>query len=144
MLTDRLTTFCDGTALSGSAAGSSYLLGSIIDINAARDIGHGHGVYLVITAKTAFVGDGSVVFSLRTHATTVAVSSPVIVASPSYDDAVVAGQVLMVVKLPQEGTAYARYLQMTEAITTNTVDATVNIHLTDEPPKLHHYPEGPN
>jgi len=55
MIIDKLTRFCDKTAMNTGAAGS-YLIGDVIDLEDARDIGQGYPLYLVINVATTATG----------------------------------------------------------------------------------------
>lgn len=69
MLMDERGEFCDATALNTGAAGK-YLIGDVIDLTVARDLGNGQTVYLVIQVDTAVTSAGAatVAFILATDA----------------------------------------------------------------------------
>ncbi len=145
MITDKLNTFGTlGIALDGGGVGSNMIGTEAIDINTARDIGAGEPIYLVISTTAALGGTGTISFNLLTGATDplvtgddVVVSSPVISAA-----AVTEAQTLFVVTLPQEGTAYERYLQMSEVVATSAVTGNINAFLTLDPSAWRAYPQG--
>lgn len=115
MIMDELSEFCDATALNTGAAGS-YLIGDVIDLGVARDLGNGRPVYLVITVDTlpTSAGAATAAFSLASDAqAAIAVDGT---QSEHYRSKaftiaqMAAGTVLAVVALPLEGVAYERYL----------------------------------
>lgn len=132
MITDKLTMFCDGTALNTGAAGS-YLIGSQIDIGNLRDIANMTDLYLVIQMAVTATSGGSATaqFQLRSDdAAAINVSSGTLhVASPVFPVAsMAAGTKLLQVALPLQGLAYERYLGIvqvtgTTAFTAGAVDA---------------------
>lgn len=133
MILDKLTEFCDATALNTGGAGS-YLIGSQIDLSQARDIGNGQPVYLVIQVETEIDAgaSGTVQFHLASDATaaidpstgTKHLSSPVFTVGTG----IPAGTVLMAVALPMEGNAYEQFLGIVQttgvaAVTAGKIDA---------------------
>jgi hypothetical protein len=58
MILDEFNEFADATALNTGAAGS-YLIGDVIDLGAARDIGNGAPLYLVIQVDTTATSAGA-------------------------------------------------------------------------------------
>ena len=58
MILDERLEFCDATALNTGGAGT-YLLGDVIDLEVARDIGAGEPVWCVIQMDTAGGSTGS-------------------------------------------------------------------------------------
>ena len=63
MWLDERAEFCDATSTSG-AAGSTALIGDVMDLTSNRDIGQGHPMYLVIQVTTAASGGTSAQFIL--------------------------------------------------------------------------------
>lgn len=114
MIMDDRLEFCDAQALNTGGA-ASYLLGDVLDLQVARDIGRGEPMYLVITIDTLPVSaTGTVSFSLASDAqaaiatdgsATIHYTTPAKLAA---DMSV--GQVLAAVALPMEGPVYERYL----------------------------------
>ena len=63
MWIDERAEFCDAATTQG-AAGSTALVGDVMDLSVNRDIGQGHAMYLVIQVTTAFAGGTSAQFVL--------------------------------------------------------------------------------
>lgn len=142
MILDERTEFCDATALNTGGAGS-YLLGDVIDLGEAKDLGNTDPLYLVIQVDTAATSGGSATgtFSLVTDDNDSLSSPAVLVASKAWAVAdMTAGKTLMVVQLPMEGTAYERYLGIQQ--TTGTAAFTagkINAFLTYAPARWKAY-----
>lgn len=123
MIMDERIEFCDATALNTGGA-ASYLLGDVIDLQVARDIGHGQPIYLVITVDTAFAsgGAGTVQFTLASDAqAAIAVDGTATVHAQTGVFAVadgVAGATLAVLGVPAQGAAYERYLGILQTTAT--------------------------
>ena len=114
MILDERTEFADATALNTGAAGS-YLVGVVIDLQVARDIGQGEPVYWVVQIETLPTSGGAATanFSLcsdaqaaiavdgtqTTHAQTGAKTIAQMAAGTTF-----------VIALPGESPAYERYL----------------------------------
>lgn len=112
MILDERTEFCDATALNTGAAGS-YLIGDVVDLGVARDLGGDQAEYLVITVDTTATSGGSATgqFNLVTDDNASLTSPTVIASSRAVPVAsMTAGAVLFAIQLPQEGTAYERYI----------------------------------
>ncbi len=69
MILDERLEFCDATSLNTGVA-ASYLVGDVIDLQVARDIGNGQTTYLVIQIDTAPTSGGAATasFSLASDA----------------------------------------------------------------------------
>jgi hypothetical protein len=112
MILDERTEFCDATALNTGAAGN-YLIGDVVDLGVARDLGGDMATYLVITVDTTATSGGSATgqFNLVTDDNASLTSPTTLVSSKAWTVATMtAGTVLMAVQLPLEGTAYERYI----------------------------------
>jgi hypothetical protein len=142
MILDERTEFCDAVALNTGAAGS-YLLGDVIDLGEAKDLGNSDPLYLVVQVDTTATSGGSAtgLFSLVTDDNASLSSPAVLVSSKAWAVAdMVAGTTLMVVQLPMEGTAYERYLGIQQ--TTGTAAFTagkVNAFITHTPARWKAY-----
>ena len=150
MLLDERTEFCDATALNTGGA-ASYLLGDVIDLQVARDIGQGEPLWLVITVDTAATSGGSATgqFTLASDAqaaiatdgtATVHITTAAIpVAS------LVARYVIFAGPLPAEGPVYERYLGIlqTTAVAAFTAGK-INAFLTPEFAKWKAYADATN
>jgi hypothetical protein len=134
MILDERTEFCDATALNTGAAGN-YLIGDVVDLGVARDLGGDMATYLVITVDTTATSGGSATgqFNLVTDDNASLTSPTTLVSSKAWTVATMtAGTVLMAVQLPLEGTAYERYIGIqqvtgTAAFTAGKVNAFVTM-----------------
>lgn len=135
MILDERGEFCDATALNTGAAGS-YLLGDVIDLGVARDLGGDMALYLVVTVDTAATSGGSATgqFNLVTDDNSSLSSPTVLVSSVAWPVAsMTAGKTLMAVQLPMEGTAYERYIGIQQVTGTAAFTAgKVNAFLTTD------------
>ena len=149
MITDKLTTFCNGVALNTGAAGT-YNIGDIIDLGDDRDIGNGVPLYLVINVETTATSGGSATgqFRLVSDATSTisTTTATVHVTSAAFAVAdMTAGTNILTIVIPMEGNVYERYLALqqitgTAAFTAGAVDA----FLTPTPKGWKTYPDGRN
>jgi hypothetical protein len=135
MILDERGEFCDAVALNTGAAGS-YLLGDVIDLGVARDLGGDQAVYLVVSVDTAATSGGSATgqFNLVTDDNASLSSPTVLVSSVAWPVAsMTAGKTLMAVQLPMEGTAYERYIGIQQVTGTAAFTAgKVNAFLVDD------------
>jgi hypothetical protein len=145
MILDERTEFCDATALHTGAAGT-YLIGDQIDLGAARDIGNGEPLYLVITVDTqpTSAGAATAQFTLASDDTAnIATNGTASVhfQTKAFTIAeMTAGAVLAAVALPIEGVAYERFLGILQ--TTGTAAFTggkINAFLTPDVAKWKSY-----
>lgn len=114
MILDELLELADAVALS-TAGTSIYLLGDVIDLGVARDVGAGEPMFLVIQVTTAITSSGSatVKFILASDAAAAIATD----GSATYHGqtfavpkaTLVAGYQL-VIPLPPESPPYERYL----------------------------------
>lgn len=115
MLLDERTEFCDATALNTGAAGT-YLIGDVIDLQVARDIGQGEPTWLVITVDTTATSGGSAtgVFKLASDAqaaiATDGTATEHVVTPSKAVAAMTAGTVIFAGPVPAEGNVFERYL----------------------------------
>lgn len=135
MILDERTEFCDATALNTGAAGS-YLIGDVVDLSVARDLGGDMALYLVVTVDTAATSGGAATgqFNLVTDDNASLTSPTTIVSSRAWPVAsMTAGTTLMAVQLPMEGTAYERYIGIQQVTGTAAFTAgKVNAFLTED------------
>lgn len=147
MILDERLEFAD--AVSVAAVASTALIGDVIDLQVARDIGQGQPVYFVITVDTEVITGGSagtIKFQLVSDAqAAIAIdgSATVHLDTGTFvtDDAAAnsallnAGAILFSAPLPVEGNAYERYLGVLAIIATTEVTAgKINAFLTLDPP----------
>lgn len=134
MILDKLNEFADATALNTGAAGS-YLIGNQIDLGlAARDVGNGEPLYLVIQVDTEIDAgaSGTVQFHLASDSTaaidvatgTKHLSTPVF----TVGSGIAAGTVLYAGAIPMEGNVYEQFLGIIQttgvaAVTAGSVSA---------------------
>lgn len=133
MITDRLNTFALATALNTGAAGT-YLIGDVIDLTTARDIGQGNELYLVVQVDTAANAgaNGTLTIKLASDAQAAIAtdgSATEHLVSPTFGfAALTAGKRILVAAIPYEGNVYERYLGIlqvtgTAAFTAGKIDA---------------------
>lgn len=148
MILDKLNEFADATSVALTAGAAWQNIGDVIDLGlAARDVGNGQPLYLVVSVDTGInaAGAGSLAFRLASDdsgtlnvstATVHAVSPTFTTATTSGDapsGALRAGQTLWVVALPMEGNVYERYLGMqVNVLTQNTTAGAVSAFLTHD------------
>jgi len=145
MIADVLNTFADGVALNTGAAGN-YLIGDVIDLGVARNIGADSELYLVITVDTTATSGGSATLAIDILTDdNAALASPAIVATVVPATAVAsltAGTLLCRLKVPSSD-LYERYIGIRQ--TTGTAAFTagkINAFLTRTPPARRAYPDG--
>jgi hypothetical protein len=158
MILDESLEFADATSVAGDAG--TALIGDVIDLGAAaRDIGAGETLYLVITTAVEIItggNAGTIKFQLASDATdSIATNGS---ASIHYDTGTFvtdgtdanaaqlkAGAVICAIALPMEGRVYERYLGILATIATTTVTAgAINAFLTRDVRKWRAYAEGDN
>lgn len=147
---DELSEFCDATALNTGAAGS-YLVGDVMDLGVARDVGNGQPLYLVITVDTlpTSAGAATAAFSLASDAqAAIAVDGTQTThfSTKAFTIAqMAAGTVLAVLALPSEGVVYERYIGIvqTTAVAAFT-GGKINAFLTQNPTKFKAYADATN
>ncbi len=145
ILDERLE-FADATSV--AAAAGTALIGDVIDLQIARDLGQGQPVYLVITVDTEIITGGSagtLQFVLASDAqaaiavdgsATVHWASRLFVTddSAANDAEMNAGGVIANIALPAEGAVYERYLGiLAVTATTTTTAGKINAFLTFDP-----------
>jgi len=135
MITDKLTTFANGEALNTGAAGT-YLVGDVVDLEVARDIGNAVPMYLVVTIPVTATSGGSATLQIQLVSDAQAAiatdgSATIHLASDVFTVAALsAGTNVMRAVLPLEGASYERYLGIlqitgTAAFTAGTVSAMI-------------------
>lgn len=148
MILDERNEFCDDTSVALTAGASWQNIGDVIDLGlAARDVGNGQPLYLVISVGTDGIdaaGAGSIAFRLASddsgtiHASTStvhAVSATFVTSTTSGDagGALEPGKSLLVVALPMEGNVYERYIGLQALVSTqNTTAGKVHAFLTND------------
>lgn len=159
MIMDKLLEFADAQSVV-SAAGT-VLLGNVIDMQVARDLGQsGRPVYFVITVDTEVITGGvagTIKFQLVSDAqAAIAVDGS---ATVHYDTGTIvtgtaaansnllnAGSIVCAVALPLEGNTYEEFLGVLYTVaTTATTAGAVNAFLTLDPPTTRKvYPDAVN
>ena len=157
MILDERTEFADAVSVA-NAAGTD-LIGDVIDMTVARDLGNGQPVYLVITTDTEIITGGTagtIKFQLASDAAaaiatdgsaTVHFDTGTFVTDDTLliDEQLRAGGVIAVVALPLEGQTYERYLGILAVVATTTVTAgNINAFLTLDPYGWKAYADGSN
>lgn len=157
MIMDERLEFADAVTVAHAAG--TVLLGDVIDLEVARDIGNGQPVYLVITVDTEVITGGSagtIAFQLVSDAqaaiatdgtATVHIDTGTFVTDDSAANSAQlnAGGLICCIALPIEGHVYERYLGVLYIIgTTTTTAGKVNAFLTLDPTPWKAYAEGAN
>ena len=155
MILDERTEFADATSVAGTAG--TALIGDVIDLEVARDIGQGQPVYLVMTCATSIITGGvagTISFAAASDAqaaiatdgsATVHFQTKAFVTDGDDANELDAGATIAVVALPMEGAAYERYLGILATIATTTVTAgAINAFLTMDPTGWKAYPDAVN
>lgn len=155
MIIDKLAEFADAQSVAASAG--TALIGDVMDLQSARDIGNGQPVYLVITCATSIITGGvagTVKFQLASDAqaaiatdgsATVHYDTGTFVTDDDALNELDAGDTICCVALPLEGKAYERYLGiLCVTATTTTTAGAINAFLTTDPTGWQAYPEGDN
>jgi hypothetical protein len=138
MITDKLTQFANAEAVNTGVV-ASYLVGDVIDLQTARDIGQGYPLYLVVNIETTATSGGSATASLSLASDaqaaiavdgsqTVHVTTPVVAVAD-----LTAGKNMAKVVIPMEGLVYERYLGIIQitagaAFTGGKIDAFLTIN----------------
>lgn len=147
MIVDALNTFADATALNTGAAGS-YIVGDVIDLGVARNVGMlggGDELFLVITVDTTATSGGSATgaFNLVTDDNS-SMSSPTVIRQGSAIAVatLVQGYQIAAFAMPNSD-SYERYIaiQQTTAVAAFTAGK-INAFLTNTPPARRSYPDG--
>jgi len=157
MIMDERTEFAD--AVSVAAAAGTALIGDVIDMTVARDIGNGEPLYLVIqTAVEIITGGvaGTLQFQLASDAqaaiatdgtATIHFQTDALVTDDAGANAAQfnAGGVIAVVALPLEGTTYERFLGiLAVTATTTTTAGAIDAFLTLDPHGWVSFPDAEN
>lgn len=154
MIMDERLEFAD--AVSVAAAAGTALIGDVIDLEVARDIGNGEPLYLVITVDTSIITGGSagtVQFVLASDAqaaiatdgtATVHWASKLFVTDDDALNDLDAGYAIAVA-IPMEGPVYERYLGILAITgTTTTTAGKINAFLTHDVAKWKAYADATN
>ena len=149
MILDSRVEFADATSV--AAVAGTALIGNVVDLETARDIGSGEPLYFVVTIDTAVITGGSagtITLKLASDAqaaiatdgsATVHYASKAFVTDDTGED-LTAGLTAVVVAVPWEGAVYERYLGVLATIATTTVTAgKINAFLTKDPAKWKSY-----
>jgi len=157
MILDERNEFAD--AVSVAAGAGTALIGDVIDLSVARNIGNGEPLYFVITAATEIItagAAGTIKFQLASDAAAAIATDGtasvhfdtgtfVTDDSAANDSQLNAGGVICAVAIPNEGRVYERYLGVLCTIGTTTVTAgAINAFLTHDVAKWKAYAEGAN
>lgn len=150
MWMDERAEFADATAITLGAG--TNLIGDVMDLGTARDIGQGHPTYLVIQVSTAFAGGTAMQFVLASDAqaaiTTDGTESRHYLSDVFVDADLVVGFEI-VVPLPMGDVAnsvtpYERYLGVLGVGTGTHTAGAVNAFLTPDPKGWRSYPDAQN
>ena len=155
MILDERLEFADATSVAASAG--TALIGDVIDLETARDIGAGEPIYLVIQVDTAIItggAAGTVKFQLASDAqaaiatngsATVHYDTGTIATGAAGSGLTAAGATIAAIALPMEGNAYEQYLGiLCVTATTTTTAGAINAFLTTDVSKWKAYADGQN
>ena len=155
MILDERLEFADATSVAASAG--TALIGDVINLETARDIGSGEPIYLVIQTATSIItggAAGTIKFQLASDAqaaiatdgsASVHFDTGTFVTDGDDANELDAGTVIAVVALPMEGRAYEQYLGILCTIATTTVTAgAINAFLTKDVSKWKAYADAAN
>lgn len=157
MIMDERLEFADATSV--AAAAGTALIGDVIDLQVARDIGQGHMMYWIITVDTEIItagAAGTIEFQLVSDAqAAIAVDGSATVHARTgtlvTDDAAAnsallnAGAVLSCIGVPSQGAVYERYLGvLCVTATTTTTAGKINSFLTLDPTGWKPYADASN
>ena len=155
MILDERLEFAD--AVSVAAAAGTALIGDVIDMETARDIGAGEPIYLVIQCDTSIItggNAGTIKFQLASDAqaaiatdgsATVHFDTGTFVTDGDDANGLDAGATIAVITLPMEGKVYEQYLGILCTVGTTEVTAgAINAFLTKDVSKWKAYADGQN
>jgi len=149
MIMDKLSEFCDATALSTVGTGLAAI-GTNLNTSVARDIGNGQPVYLVITVDTAVTsGDAATVeFQLVSDAQDPPAADgteTVHINTAAIPKATLVAGYTMCIPLALENPPYEQYLGIQQNVAVAALTAgKINAFLTCDPHGWQAYPEGSN
>jgi len=150
MIMDKLSEFCDSTALNTGAAGK-YLIGDVINLEAGRDIGSGQTAWLVVQVDTTVTSGGAATLELSLSSDAQAAiavdgteTTHMTVGTFAIAE-MTAGSVLAVIAIPREGKVYEQYIGVvqTTAVAAFTAGA-ISAFITEDPSVWRAYPDGAN
>lgn len=158
MILDKKLELCDAVSVALTAGATPQNIGDVLDLEAARDLGNGQPLYLVINVDTSIItggAAGTIQFRLVSDSTdTIATNGTESLhwASDTFvtdDDALNdldAGDTVAVVPLPLDGSKpYERYLALQVVVlTTDTTAGKINAFLTLDPTGWRAYPNATN
>lgn len=156
MIYDALNQFADAESV--AAAAGTALVGDVINLQEARDIGNaGMPLYLVITVDTSIITGGvagTINFKLASDAqaaiatdgsATVHLQTKDFVTDGDDANELDAGVVAYAAALPLEGVQYEQYLGLLATVATTTVTAgAISAFLTPNPKAWQAYPDATN
>jgi hypothetical protein len=123
MIMDKLVTFCEDEAASGTAA--TRLEGDVINLVNARDIGQGQPLYWIIVVNTAAASVGSATINIKLASDAQAAIATDGSATVHAQTGILAytefsARKVFSIAVPAEGSAYEQYL----GVLVDTADAT--------------------
>ena len=148
MILDERAEFCDATSIAASAG--TALVGDVMDLTTARDMGNGHSLYLVVQLTTAVASGGSATVNIQLASDAAAAIATDGSATVHWQTGALAKTVFtagkqFVVPLPWENPDYEQFLGIivTTATATTTAGA-VNAFLTGAPSAWKALPDATN
>jgi hypothetical protein len=152
MILDERAEFADAVAI--TLAAGTNLIGDVMDLGVARDVGQGHPMYLVIQVSTAFAGGTAMQFILASDSVAAIATDGTETrhyASDVLTDAQLTAGLTLVIPLPMGDTAqgednsgYERYLGILGVGTGTHTGGAINAFLTPDPYGWTSYPDGSN
>lgn len=146
MLVDELLKMADAESTGNTG---TRVVGDVIDLGVARDIGAGEPVYvnaLVETGITAGGTTGTYELAIETSTQAGLTTSTTLVSSASFDSSagIDAGTVLLNAVLPAEAASnYGRYLGVKETVgNENTTAGKIDVFLSRDQRAYKNYPKG--
>lgn len=150
MILDERLEFADALALNTGGA-ATYLIGDVIDLEVARDIGLGEDMYFVATVDTAATSGGAATLVLKLASdaqaaiATDGTATDHIIAASKAVAALTAGVVIVAQRLPAEGPVYERFLGVLQVTGTAAFTAgKINAFLTKDYAKWKAYADAVN
>jgi hypothetical protein len=143
---DSTLQFCNATALSTAATGLA-LVGNVIDLTVARNVGNGRPLFLVITVTTAPTSAGAapvqfILASGAVAAVPVDGSATQHYASAAIPKATLVVGYQLIVPLPLELPAYQEFLAIQQNVGTAALTAgAITAELVLDPPQSKTYPQ---
>lgn len=145
MILDERTEFADGLDISQAGDGTT-VLGDVIDLEVARDIGNGREIFWYVSCDEDGAGGTSANFQLTSADNAALTTNPTVHAQTGVITLADIGQgkMLYMATVPLEGPEYKRYLGVRQVVVGTFTAGQVSTGLTLDPRGWKAYPEGLN